>query len=442
MSSLHCLVLDYRDASAERRAAAWSIWSRMNGDEPVLPRLQHLSFPCGDDPEEEARNGDARAATADEASDDGTDGIPEIDGSAVRECFRLRTCNRAELYLVLPSGRQPSRELFVPGVRHLEDEEAVRHLLRLLLGLESLAIGEEHIVAQFRECYEGNDKRRCGRMLHRLFQRALHLAGTLRSCWSPGRAPSIPYLMLQRFKEHPRWPRVRALVVGTGAMGEETARLLRACRIEVRLVNRTLRKGEEVAERLGLPLLSWENWREAAKDVDGLFLCTDAPEPLWRGSETETLGAGKRQSPEECRQKEPLSLPWVFDLGGIPQSSPESGAIRITVDDLRECAERLLETHRKGLRRLEQEADITARALWEELSGIYGDTYRRLALARAKQVVRDRVERTAKKTGADPEILEAMAWSVVKGVLHPLLSNRTSHTNRVWRLLAETERRS
>ena len=50
MSSLHCLVLDYRDASAERRAAAWSIWSRMNGDEPVLPRLQHLSFPCGDDP--------------------------------------------------------------------------------------------------------------------------------------------------------------------------------------------------------------------------------------------------------------------------------------------------------------------------------------------------------------------------------------------------------
>jgi glutamyl-tRNA reductase len=225
-------------------------------------------------------------------------------------------------------------------------------------------------------------------------------------------------------------------------MGEETARLLRACRIEVRLVNRTRHRGEEVAERLGLPLLSWENWREAAKDVDGLFLCTDAPEPIWRESETETFGAGKRQNLEEGRREKPRPLPWVFDLGGIPQSSPQSGAVRITVDDLREYAEGLLETHRKGLRRLEQEADATARALWEELSGIYGDTYRRLALARAKQVVRDRVERTAKKTGADPEILEAMAWSVVKGVLHPLLSNRTSHTNRVWRLLAETERRS
>jgi hypothetical protein len=36
------------------------------------------------------------------------------------------------------------------------------------------------------------------------------------------------------------------------------------------------------------------------------------------------------------------------------------------VDDLRECAERLLETHRKGLRRLEQRRTPPARALWRK----------------------------------------------------------------------------
>ncbi len=143
-------------------------------------------------------------------------------GRADFEAVPVATCNRTEIYLRLPPGGAVPEEILHPLARTFSAEEAVLHLLRVLLGLESMACGESSIVGQVRESYGGAGDL-CGPWLHRLFQGCLRMAKLLRTCYHPGREPSVPRLMAEKLRDHPSFPSVSSLVVGAGEMGEETA---------------------------------------------------------------------------------------------------------------------------------------------------------------------------------------------------------------------------
>ena len=325
----------------------------------------------------------------------------------LEEALLLRTCWRREVYALLPEG--------APGALpepDLRGGPVVRHLLRVLLGLESFAVGEFHVVRQVRDAYEGCDT--CGATLHRLFQRALGVGGALRTSFHPGREPSIPWLAVQAFRDHPRWPQVRALVLGAGEMGLETARVLGACEIPCLLTNRSPRPLPEDPRIEPLP---WEGWPEALGRVEGVFCCTAAPEPL--------LGPGLLGA-----LKDP---PWVLDLGRPPQSAP-FGGVRVLLEDLAVRAEPLLRDYRTSLSTLEAEADRAAEALTGELVHRSGDTWKRLALARGRALARDRAK--ALRGDVPPEELERFAEGFLRAFLHPLLTAPPSHTSRAWRILS------
>jgi glutamyl-tRNA reductase len=341
-----------------------------------------------------------------------------VDEGSVLEALPLHTCNRAELYLVLRDGNCPGR-LDCPGARRYEDHEVVRHLLRVLLGLESIALGEEFIVRQVRQSYENHRDELCGRVLHRLFQRALGLSSSLRQTYHPGRAPSIPWLMVQEMKAATGWESEKSLVVGSGTMGQEVLKILRALGQETALTNRTASKGSAVAADLGARWIPWENWKGELAGFRNVYLCTGAKEAVLEPAD---ILPGTR----------------VFDLGSPPQALKNVGEIGrlVSVDDLAERAEVLLADYSRKLKKLSREAERVAQALWDEIETMNGRAYMRLALSRARQVARDRADRTADRNGYDPEVLEAMAWSIVKGVLDPVLKRKDHpHTQKVWRAL-------
>ena len=343
----------------------------------------------------------------------GEDPATLLKGGLLEEALLLRTCWRRELYALLP-------ETPVPGLPEpdLRGGGVVRHLLRVLLGLESFAVGESHVVRQVRDAYEGCAT--CGPALHRLFQRALGVAGALRTSFHPGREPSIPWLAVQAFREHPRWPEVRALVLGAGEMGLETARVLAACDVPCLLANRSPRPLPEDPRILPLP---WEGWPDALGQVEGVFCCTASPAPL--------LG------PEPLEGLAPP--PWVLDLGSPPQSTPLPGTRRVLLADLAKTAETLLRDYRASLSTLEEEADRAAEALAGELVHRSGDTWKRLALARGKALARERAALAASRCGGDPRDFEVFAESLLAGFLHPLLTAPPAHTSRAWRILSGSE---
>ena len=177
MKELRCLSLDYSTASTAERDAAKGMWT-------ALPGLKERGI--------------------------------------ILEAVPVATCNRTELYLRLPPGGTVPKALADPHARVYPGEEAVLHLLRVLLGLESMACGESSIAGQIRDSY-GGAADLCGPWLHRMFQGAFRMAKLLRTCYHPGREPSVPWLMAERLRTHELFPDIRALIVGAGEMGTESS---------------------------------------------------------------------------------------------------------------------------------------------------------------------------------------------------------------------------
>jgi glutamyl-tRNA reductase len=348
------------------------------------------------------------------------DRLPELKSSGlVGEYLKLETCNRFELYLVLSSPgdeRGAVASFDVPGARMLYDYEAVRHLLRVLLGLESMARGESHIVSQVKEAYRASDG--CGKVLHKLFQRASGMSASLRSRIHPGREPSVPYIAANYFVKNFRsGARPSAMVAGLGAMGTETAHILLLMGCDVRVSNRSPREMDKKISAAAL--VPWSGWLAAARECDALFLCTSSSSPILTGEDEDSM-------PDVA----------VYDLGSPHQSAGRNVGIRVTLDEMNDMASAMNAEYAHMLLELEDEADKTSSALLAEISILTDDTWKQLAMTRVHSLIKDRAVAYAAKTGAGPDDLEAFASSVVSAFLHPLTSAHTAHSSRAWRILS------
>jgi glutamyl-tRNA reductase len=343
----------------------------------------------------------------------------------VEEYLSLSTCNRSELYMVLPDsddGGGVVGLLSPEGARVMFDYDAVRHLLRVLLGLESMAKGESHVVSQVRKSYA--EARHCGKVLNRLFQRAVGMASTLRSCYHPGREPSIPFLAAGYFAKKNasgetrfKCDGLRMLVVGLGALGQEMVSVLLAMGFDVYVANRSERELDKNAARC--TVVPWDRWKSRAASCDAVFLCTGAEAPILSDDEM------------ACMPGVP-----VIDLGSPHQSAPRSVGARVTLDELNAVASDLLLEYNELLVTLEDEAEKASGALLAEISVLTDETWKHLALARAQALVHERAGTYSGKLGVAGEDLEAFGLSIIRAFLHPLVSSTPAHSARTWRILS------
>jgi glutamyl-tRNA reductase len=334
------------------------------------------------------------------------------------EYLKLETCNRIELYLVL-GGVREEREavsaLAVEGSLAMFGGDAVRRLLRVLLGLESMAKGESYIVSQVKAAYGTSDG--CGKVLHRLFQRSFGVAAALRSRCHPGREPSLPYIAARHYAEHSASPKSPVMVVGLGEVGIEAARVLILMGRRVMVSNRTERPSRSVI--LDAETVPWDEWRERARECGAVFLCTSSPVPILSGE-----------------AQDAMSDVWTMDLGAPHQSEPRNRGVRVTLDEMKAISETATRDYAKSLSALEDEADRASAALSAEISVLTDDTWKHLALARAKEIIKERAAQHARRHGGAEEDLEAFASSVMNAFLRPLVAARAAHSSRAWRILS------
>jgi glutamyl-tRNA reductase len=335
------------------------------------------------------------------------------------EYLKLETCNRVELYLVFGGGRDEREAVssLAAGAVVMFGYDAVRHLLRVLLGLESMARGESHIVSQVKAAYGTSDG--CGKVLHRLFQRAFGVTASLRSWCHPGRESSIPYIAAKHYAENSA-AAVPVMVIGLGEVGIETARVLTLMGRRVLVSNRT-----ERSPHAGAPnaeTVPWDEWRERARECGAVFLCTSSPVPILSGEAQDTMPGV-----------------WIMDLGAPHQSEPRNSGVRVTLDEMKTISETMTREYGKSLAALEDEADRASAALSAEISVLTDDTWKHLALARARGIIKERASRHAKSFGCRErceEELEAFASSVMNAFLRPLVTARAAHSSRAWRILS------
>ncbi len=217
--------------------------------------------------------------------------------AAIEGFVYLSTCNRVEIIYSLSDEHQHGNlavELvdLMPELRSglrpafLHGNAALRHLLRLAAGLESLILGETEIRAQLKDALESAvvlDKR-----LRLMFQYVFRESRQIRAglplnhlplsvaSLATGKLVSRLGLDRRRRSDSDEVP-ARIAVIGSGPMSRQSARYLAKTGAEIVMINRSVEKIAETADSLGAATVSFEDFMqhpEVAGPVDGLVTAT------------------------------------------------------------------------------------------------------------------------------------------------------------------------
>ncbi|WP_062208441.1 glutamyl-tRNA reductase [Streptomyces sp. NBRC 109706] len=193
-----------------------------------------------------------------------------LDGTAL-EAALLSTCNRIEIYAEVDRYHPGVSGLTTVLARHTGvsvdelspylyvhyEERAVRHLLTVASGLDSMVVGEGQILGQIKTALAlAQDEHTAGRLLNDLFQQALRVGKRAHSETGIDRAgQSLVTFGLRQLagaEEVSSWAAGRrVLVIGAGSMSSLAASTLaRAGVAELVIANRTLKRAERLAEAL------------------------------------------------------------------------------------------------------------------------------------------------------------------------------------------------
>jgi glutamyl-tRNA reductase len=262
---------------------------------------------------------------------------------SIDEVVVLSTCNRVEVYAATSGLAGPVTSavagLLAARGRVRADEvermtrvrvgaEAVRHLFSVACGLDSMAVGEDQIVAQIKAAArEAAAAGTTGLAVTGLIDAALRASKRARTQTTISTAGiSLARAGLDLAGAHLGGLAARhAVVLGTGSMGKLAARLLREAGVaRLSVASRDARRAADVAAAVrGRPLRA-SDVPAALADTDILITATGAAAPALPAEQVRAARAQTAQRPL-----------FVLDLGMPPDVEPAVGQLPgVTLTDL------------------------------------------------------------------------------------------------------------
>jgi glutamyl-tRNA reductase len=183
------------------------------------------------------------------------------------EAAILSTCNRTELYcgLEVADGHRVISWLneyhsltsgeINPFIYQHPDHQAVRHVLRVASGLDSMVLGEPQILGQVKSAYQAaSEAGTLGKNLDRLFQHTFSVAKQVRTDTRIGESPvSVAFAAVSLSKQiFADLSKQTALLIGAGETIELVARHLHDSNLGRLIVaNRTFERARDLATVFG-----------------------------------------------------------------------------------------------------------------------------------------------------------------------------------------------
>lgn len=208
---------------------------------------------------------------------------------SILEDVILSTCNRTELYLVvdqLHTGRYYSKHFLAdwfqidieelePYLTFKEGNEALEHLFRVSIGLDSKIVGETQVLGQLKQAFlTAQETGTTGIVLNQAFRQAVTFAKRMHDVYRINARPmSIGLTSLQMLdREDLDYENTKIAIIGLGEIGQlVTKYVLQRPFQSIRLVNRTLSKANPYLTEDRIQAYSWDDLDDAIKDADIIF---------------------------------------------------------------------------------------------------------------------------------------------------------------------------
>ncbi len=341
----------------------------------------------------------------------------------------LSTCNRTEIYVSgcedphivldwLAAFHAVDRQELQHCHYFHRDEAAVRHLILVASGLDSLVLGEPQIFGQLKTAFaQAVETGTVRGELHQTFQQVFALAKRVRAETAIGHNPvSVAYAAVRlAARIFADIPRSTALLIGAGKTVELVARHLREQGVrKILIANRTLSRAQELAAEVKAEALLLTDIPARLHEADLVFSSTASQLPI--------LGKGAVETALKQRRRRPI---FMVDIAVPRDIEPEVAELDdvylYTVDDLRDVID-------ENLRAREQAAE-EARVLVEE--GVAAYMRERRAQEAASSIVEYRQKAEAWRDAEIEKALKAMqrgedSEAVVR-VLARNLTNKLLH---------------
>jgi glutamyl-tRNA reductase len=275
------------------------------------------------------------------------------EAAGVDEAVILSTCNRTELYAIVPEKmgiNDKALELidWVANYHHLSSQDlhrsayhheggqALRHLVQVASGLDSMVLGEPQIFGQLKSAYAvAVEAGTAGSELGRLFPRVFSIAKQVRTDTAIGEHPvSVAYAAVNLAGHiFSNLSQCNALLVGAGETIELVARhLIGAGVSQIVIANRTLGRARELGQKFGAEAVLLAEIPEQLAVADIVITSTASQLPI--------LGKGAVEHALKVRKHRPYLMIDIAVPRDIESQVGELPDVYLyTVDDLRDIVD-------------------------------------------------------------------------------------------------------
>jgi len=353
-----------------------------------------------------------------------------IERELAQEVVIVSTCNRTELYY---GDKNNTAEVIINWLSHYHNipnqqlqnhlyiysqASAIRHLLRVACGLNSMILGEPQILGQIKSAYQvARAAKTTGRLLNKLFEHTFSVAKQVRTDTEIGSSPvSVAFAAVRLAQQiFGDLSTQSALLIGAGETIELAARHLHENRLGRMIVaNRTVERARQLAKEFAGYAISLEEISLHLAEADIVITSTASPIPI--------VTAADIKQAIKIRKHRPI---FIVDIAVPRDVEPAAGELEdvylYSVDDLNEVIQENLRSREQAALKAEEIIDTQVLhfiSWWNSL-----DTIELICHLRERaQDNRHRVVKKAKRmldNGKSPyEVVDYMAHTLTNTLMH------------------------
>ncbi len=363
------------------------------------------------------------------------DRLPDVlheltDNKQVSEAAILSTCNRTEMLCNIEGNDSTIVIDWFSQFHNLRSEElepylytypelqAVKHLLRVASGLDSMILGEPQILGQLKDAYvAAKEAGTLGKLLNRLFEHTFSVAKQVRTDTAIGASPvSVAFAAISLAKQiFAGLEKHTALLIGAGETIELAARHLRQNGIgRIIVANRTLARAENLVKEINGMAITLSEIPEYLADADIVISSTASQLPI--------LGKGAVERAIKKRKHQPILM---VDIAVPRDIEPEVGDLNdiylYTVDDLREIIDEGLKSRQEAAQQAEEIIDTQAAHFMGWLRSLSAVSTIRTYRENTARIRDEEVRKATRllEAGHDPrEVVQHLAHTLTNKIIH------------------------